>query len=111
MAGFQLGVADHQGGPVEPGQFAKRCEVGRQMDVAVSELPVGEVVAGDRLHLHIDGIEVVAGVGAARNVGKEKGGVEALAHELAVGIRRGQDDGVYGAVVDCGAQVIEGEYS
>ena len=42
----------------------QRGEVGHEVDVAVAELPAGELVAGHRLHLHVDGEQVVAAVRA-----------------------------------------------
>ena len=60
----------------------QRREVGYQVEVAVAEFPVGIAVAGDRLHLHVDGEQVVAGMGADRvGVIEEEPGVEALAEQ------------------------------
>ena len=110
VPGFQLRVADHEGSPIEPGQPAECAKIGRQMHVAVSEFPTGELVAGDWFHLHVHGKEVVAGVGAARHVGEEERGVEALAHQFSVGVGEPEDDGVYRAVIDGCAQFIDAQH-
>jgi hypothetical protein len=63
--------------------------------VAVAELPVGEGVARHRLHLHVDGEEIVAGVAArACDLVHEHLGVEALAHEAAVVVGEARDHGL-----------------
>ena len=65
------------------------------MDVAVAALPVREPVARDRLHLHVDGQQVVAGVAAVRErVLEEEVRVEALAHEAPVVVGEDDEDGV-----------------
>ena len=53
-------VADHQRRAVEPGDPAQRRHVGGDREVAVAVLPVGHLVAGDRIHLHVEGEQVVA---------------------------------------------------
>ena len=92
------GVAEHHRGAVEPRADAHRRQVRHEVDVAVPAGPVAEAVALDRFHLHVDGEEVVAGVGAAGGVVEEESGVETLAHQPAVEIGEGDDDGVDRAV-------------
>ena len=55
-------VADHHGRALEPGQQPQGGEVGDRDHVAVPGLPIGEAVPGERLHVHVDGEEVVTGL-------------------------------------------------
>ena len=104
-------VAQHQRRAVEPVGGAQGGEVGNQVHVAVAELPVGEVVAGDRLHLHVGGEQVVAPVRAVgRHLVEEHAGVVALAHEPAVVVGEPDDDGVDGVGRHRVAQGVEGEH-
>lgn len=65
------------------------------MEVAVTEFPVRIGVAGDRLHLHVGGEEIVAAVGAVfGNLFEEEAGVDALPKELALVVGEAHDDGV-----------------
>ena len=65
------------------------------MEVTVAELPIGELVAGDRLHLHVDGEKIVAAVGTIGGAAfEEELGVEAFTHEAAVEIGEDHEDGV-----------------
>jgi len=93
LVGFRVQhVGQHQSGPVGPGGQAQGVHVGHQMDVAVAQFPVGEVVTGHRRHLHVDGQQVVAGVGARPGgVFQKKFGVEAFAHQPAVEVGEGHD--------------------
>ena len=105
-----MDVAEDEGGAVEPGCLAEGGHVGGHVEVAVAELPVGVLVAGDGVHLHVDGEEVVAGVGAGgRDLVEEEAGVEALAVKAAVEVGEGEGDGVDLAGVDFGAEGVEGE--
>ena len=78
-------VADHQRRLLEPARAPQRLHVRHEVEVAVAELPVGELVAGHRLHLHVDGEQIVAGMRAMLgDVFHEEFGVEALAEEPSV---------------------------
>ena len=90
-----IDVAVDEGGAFLPTEAAEGGHVGDEVEVAVAEFPVGELVAGDGVHFGVGGEQVVAGVGAvAGDVVEEEPGVEALAHEAAVVIGEGGDDGV-----------------
>ena len=51
---------------VEPGGLPEGVVVGDHVEVPVSELPVGVLVARDGLHLHVDREQVVAAMGSRR---------------------------------------------
>ncbi len=85
-------VAQHEGGPVGPGRRAQGGQVGDKMEIAVAPLPVGVAVAGHRLHLHVDGQQVIAAVGAvADGIVDEEAGVESFAHRSTEMIGEGHD--------------------
>ncbi len=54
--------AQHQGGAVQPAGDAHRLQIGHHVKIAVAPLPVRVAIAGDRIHLHIHGQQVIAGV-------------------------------------------------
>ncbi len=81
MIVFGLQVAQHDGRSVEPTGVPQRAQVGHEVKVAVTLLPVGKFVARDRLHLHVDGEQVIAGVRATLdNSGEKMLRVEAFSH-------------------------------
>lgn len=59
-------IAQDDRGGRRPRRDPHRREVGRHVEVSVTSFPVGVVVAGYRLHLHVNGEEVVTPVGASR---------------------------------------------
>ncbi len=84
---LRLHIAQHDGRAVEPTRPAERGQVGSEMKVAVAFLPVREVVARNRLHLHVDGQQIVAGVGPRLDdLRDEVFGLEAFAHQAAVNV-------------------------
>src|SRR5581483_5985722 len=83
-------------------------QVGDEVHVAVTLLPARELVPGDRLHLHVDGQQVVARVRAfACDDVEEEAGVEALAGEPAVRVGEAGDDGVDVARLDQAGELVE----
>ena len=107
-----LHVAEHEGGLVEPARDAQRRQVGHQVDVAVAELPVGELVARHRLHLHVDGEQVVAGVAAVRrDLVEEHLGVEALAHQAAVVVGEAGEHGLDLALRHHALQLLQRQHA
>ena len=56
----QRDVGEAQRGALLPGHGPQRVEVGRHHEVAVAALPRGHRVAVDRVHLDVDGEQVVA---------------------------------------------------
>ncbi len=53
-------VAEDERGRLEPGDPPQRREVGPDDEVAVAELPVRDLVAGHRIHVHVEREQVVA---------------------------------------------------
>ena len=101
-------VREDQRGRLQPGNTPKRREVGDQLEVAVPAFPAGHLVAGHRVHVHVDGEQVVAPFGAltARCRLNEELGVDTLAHQAALHVGEGDDDGVDLAPLDRGGQLI-----
>jgi len=96
-------VAEHERGRVEPRDAAYGREVGHDGDVAVALLPVGELVARQRVHVDVDREQVVAGVdgllAAAHLLGPVVAG-HALADEPALEVGERDEHGVDRAVLD-----------
>jgi len=91
---FALDVARDEGRLLQPARHAQGRHVGHHVEVAVAELPVGEGVTRHRLHLHVDGEEVIAGMAARLgDLLHEHLGVEALAHQPAVVVGEARDHG------------------
>ena len=91
-----------------PRDHPQRVEVGLHLEVAVAALPRGHRVAVDRVHLHVDGEQVVACLGAVGDdVLDEVVGVQPLALQAALHVGEAQQDGVDFAGVDRGPQVVQ----
>ena len=87
-----LDVADDERGFVEPARAPQRLHVRHEVEVAVAKLPIGELVPRHRIHFHVNGEEIVAGVRALLgDVLHEHLGVEALAHQAPVVIGEADD--------------------
>ena len=88
-------VAEHQRRAVEPGDPAQRRHVGDDPEVAVAVLPVGHLVAGDRLHLHVEREQVVAALDPVLDhLVEEVLDLDPLAEQPALHVGEGGDDGV-----------------
>ena len=73
-----------------------------------SPAPSSRTVARDRLHLHVDREEIVAGVRAVRrSLVDEQLGVEPLAHQPAVVVGEADDDGLDSAARRRRTQLVE----
>jgi hypothetical protein len=106
VAPVQVGHAQRRAGV--PRDHAQRVEVRLHLEVAVATLPRGHRVAGDRVHLDVDGEQVVARLGAVGDdVLDEVVRVEPLALEAALHVGEAEQDGVDLAGVDRGAQGVE----
>ena len=104
-------VAQHQRRAVEPGDPAQRRHVGDDREVAVAVLPVGHLVARDRVHLHVEREQVVAALDAVLDdVVEEVLDLDALAEQPALHVGEGGDDGVDRPVVGLLAQVVERQH-
>ena len=98
VGGVVPDVAEHHGGLLLPAQPPQGAQVGRQVEVAVPLLPVGQPVALHRLHLHVHGQEIVARVGAFRHPAfQEETRVQALSHEPSVEVGERHQHGVHPA--------------
>ena len=96
-------VADHERGGVEPRDAANGREVGLHRDVSVALLPVGELVSRQRVHVDVDGEQVVAhvnGLAAALHLLGPVVAGHALADEPALEIGERDEHGVDRAVRD-----------
>ncbi len=102
-------VAEDEGRPFEPRDPAQRGEVRLEDEVAVPALPVGHPVAGDGVHLHVEGEEVVAALDAVLGdpALEEEVSVDALAHQPALHVRERDDDRVDRTGLDLGGQLLE----
>ena len=89
-------VAEHERRPLEPRDAPERGEVGDDVEVAVALLPARDLVAGDGVHLHLEGQEVVAPLDRVPRVHlvDEELRVEPLAHEAALHVGERDDHGV-----------------
>jgi hypothetical protein len=107
-----LDVGEHQRGALLPRHQAQRVEVGPQHEVAVAALPGRHGVAVDGVHLHVDGEQVVAGLGGVRDdLVEEVLGGAALALQPALHVGDRDEDGVDGPVRDQLAQPVDGEHA
>jgi hypothetical protein len=105
---FILEIAQDESALLEPARDAQRAEIGDEVEVTVSELPVGEFVTGNRLHLHVRREEVVAAVRpAVDDIFHEHFGIETLAEEAPVMVGEADDDRLDIAVGDELAQFVE----
>src|SRR5215471_10304176 len=96
-----VNVAEHQGGPGQPRDHPPRRQVRDELHVAVAAFPRRELEPGQRLHLHVDGEEVDAGVEPLRqHVVEEIAADHALAHEPAEMIRTDRQHGIDVATAD-----------
>ena len=87
-------VAEHQRGAVQPGDPAQGREVRPDGEVAVAEIPGRRRVARDRLHLHVDREQIVAGVHLVRHLLDEEVPGHALADQPALHVGEAGQDGV-----------------
>ena len=79
---------------------------GDDPEVAVSLLPVGHLVAGDRIHLHVEREQVVAALDpVVDDLVEEVGDVDPLADEPALHVGEGGHDRVDRARLRLGAQL------
>ena len=102
-------IAHDEGGARQPGDHVQGREVRLDDEVAVAFVPRGRGEARDRLHLHVDREQVVAGVPLVLDrIQKEPAG-DPLADQPALHVGEGGDDGVDLAVLDQGLELGHGE--
>jgi hypothetical protein len=98
---------DHRGGGL-PGEQAHGGKVGLHAEVAEPGLPVGQREAVERVHLDVEGEEVIAAVRAAvGDVVEEVVGGEPLADEAAENVGEDDDNGVDVPGLDLRRQCFE----
>jgi hypothetical protein len=93
-------VAQHQGRALQPGGAAQARRVGLDGEVAVALVPGRRLVTRHRLHLHVHGQEVVAGVGLLDHAVQEEMAGHPLAQEAALHVGKAHHHGVYLTRVD-----------
>jgi hypothetical protein len=87
-------VAQHQGRALQPGRAAQGRHIGLDGEVAVALVPGRRLEARHRLHLHVHGQEIVAGVGLFDHGVQEEVAGHPLAHEAALHIGKTHHHGV-----------------
>jgi hypothetical protein len=102
-------IADDEGGARQPGHAAQGLEIGLQHEVAVAARPGGGLVAGHRLDLHVDGQQIVAGVGLLHAALQEEMPGVALAHQPPLHVDHADEDGIDLAGFDQAFQRVEVE--
>src|SRR4051794_7407930 len=105
-------VGENQRGAVEPGDAAQRRHVWLDPEIAVAVLPVRHLIAGERLHIHVEGEEVVAALHAvSRHLIEEILDLDPLAEQPPLHVGECSDDRVDRPVLAGLAQVVEREHA
>ena len=106
-------VAEDERGRLEPRNPAQRREIRLHREVAVAALPARDLVARDRVHLHVEREQVVAAFDRVlvRHLLAEELRVEALSHEPALHVGERDDDRVDRAGLDLGLQLVERQHA
>jgi hypothetical protein len=104
-------IGQHQRRALKPGNAAQGRDVGFQDEIAIALLPARRLVAGHRLHIDVDGQQIVAGVRFLDGAVEEEAAGEALADEASLHVGEGDDDGVDRAVGDCRFEVFQRQVS
>jgi len=82
--------------PVQPGGPSQSGHIRDAVEVAIASLPVGELVAGNGIHLHVAGQKVVTDVYAAlRHALQKVARGDPLPHKASIEVRKGDKNGVY----------------
>jgi len=105
-------VAQYHRGARQPGGPPQRSEIGHAVEIAIAGLPAGVLIAGDDIHFHITGQQVVAGVHAivGHMIHKEVAG-DPLAHQTAVHIWKNRQHRFYLAALDQVAKFGAGQHA
>ena len=85
---------------------------GCELEVAVAALPARHRVAGHRVHLHVEREQVVAALDPVAGVdsSRKNSASSALAHQAALHVGEGADDGVDRAGLDVGPQLVQRQH-
>ena len=106
-------VAEDERGRLEPRNPPQRREIRLHREVPVAALPARDLVAGNRVHLHVEREQVVAALDRVlvRHLLAEELRVEALSHEPALHVGERDDDRVDRARLDLGSQLVERQHA
>ena len=105
-------VGENQRGAVEPRDPPQSRHVRGDPEVPVAVLPVRHLVAGQRLHVHVEREQVVAALHPVPDhLVEEVLDLDALAEQPALHVREGGDDGVDRALLGLIAEIVEGEHA
>jgi len=107
-------VAQHQGGARKPRDAAQRSRIGLKREIAETLFPVGQLEPVERVHLDVEGEQVVAAVGALLGevLPEEVLGRHAFADEPAEHVGEHHENGVYLTAPDPRSQrVLVGQHA
>jgi hypothetical protein len=106
-------VAEDERRPLEPRDPPERRQIGNDVEVAVALLPGSDLVAGHRVHLHLQREQIVAALDRVSGVGllEEELRVQAFSHQATLHVGEGDDDGVDVAGVDLLPHLVEGQHA
>ena len=106
-------VAEDERGRLEPRNAAQRREIGLHRKVPVAALPARDLVPRDRIHLHVEGEQVVAPLHGmlVSHLLTEELRMEAFSHEPALHIGERDDDGVDYPGLDLNPQLVERKHA
>ena len=112
MVGCIRQITDNQSRSLQPVDNTQGIEVRHEVEITVAFLPVGEFIPSNRLHLHVDGQQISAGMGPAvdRVVQKEIG-VHPFAEKTPVEVGKYDLNGVDAPVPDHAGHLFTGQYS
>ena len=113
MPSCHCDVAEHERRPLEPRDPPQRREIGAHVEVPVALLPARDRITRDRVHLHLEREQVVAPLDPVPRVHllEEELRVQPLAHQAALHVREGDDDGVDGAAPDVRPQLLDAQHA
>ncbi len=105
-------VGQNQRRAVEPRDTPQRRHVGLDPEVAIAVLPIRHLVAGERLHVHIERQQVVAALHAvAGHLVEEVLDLDPLAEKPPLHVGEGGDDRVDRALLARLAELVEREHA
>ena len=107
-----LHVAEDERGRLEPGDTAERVEVRLELEIAVALLPARDLVARDRLHLHVEREQVVAALDLVPGADllDEVLAVEPFSHQATLHVGEGDDDRVDRPRLDLSRQLVQAQH-
>jgi hypothetical protein len=105
-------VAEDERGCFQPGCTAKRRHVRHEPEVPVAAFPARDLVAGLRVHLHVEGEQVVAALDAVLGHVRleEELPHQALAHQAALHVGERDDHRVDRTVLDGAFQLVQRQH-